>query len=204
VSSGTGALIGYQLGVHVFHIGKQSDVTLRLLPFYTAALLEEAARVAALYWLSRRRDLGDAVTFGVGFARFESIKKALFDLPLSMSLIGAGFASVLCVEIFIFHIALTVLLYSLARGSLSVLQGCNDQRCGPLPCADRFLRHKRGSVIRHHRVRRTHLVSHDANPYRRRLVGSARLPHAYSGTFPSRGGAEGLSVYYNDQDGQDS
>jgi len=115
VSSGTGAFIGYQLGGHVFHIGKQSHVTLRLLPFYTAALLEEAARVVTLYWISRRRGIGDAVTFGVGFAGFESIKKALFDLPLSMSLARAAFSAVLCVEIFIFHIALTVLLYRVWR-----------------------------------------------------------------------------------------
>jgi uncharacterized membrane protein YhfC len=115
VSSAIGAVIGYQLGVHVFHIGKQSHVILRVLPFYTAALLEEAARVVALYWLSRRGSIGDAVTFGVGFAGFEAIKKALFDLPLSMSFTRAVFSTVLCVEIFIFHIALTVLLYRVWR-----------------------------------------------------------------------------------------
>jgi uncharacterized membrane protein YhfC len=104
-----------QLSVHVFHIDKQSHVTLRLLPFYTAALLEEAAPAATLYWISRHRDIDDAITFGVGFAGFESIKKALFDLPLSMSWTFAGWSTVLCVEIFIFHIALTVLLYRVWR-----------------------------------------------------------------------------------------
>src|SRR5205823_5972319 len=110
------------------------DVTaLRLIAILVfAALFEEVARIIVLLWRNRCRDdrIEDAVMFGVGFGGAEVVYRAFIRLyalatgtmTAAMTPWGSVWNGIMCVEIFVFHIFMTLLVFRAVRNERSVLR----------------------------------------------------------------------------------
>src|SRR5207302_7644607 len=115
-----GSVLGGFLGGISIRLALGKDVTaLRLIAILVfAALFEEVARIIVLLWRNRCRDdrIEDAVMFGVGFGGAEVVYRAFTRLyalatgtmTAAMTPWGSVWNGIMCVEIFVFHIFMTL------------------------------------------------------------------------------------------------